>query len=76
MSFEEIRGRAGLVDSQVIEITRRALKTSGFRCWGKVSAVEPPNAANSPFQVQSLNPLNAGQRIRGIFAERVAPVAA
>jgi uncharacterized protein (TIGR03643 family) len=34
-SFEEIKERTGLVESQVIDIMRRELKPSSFRCWRK-----------------------------------------
>ena len=34
-SFEEIAGRTGLVESQVIEVMRHALKPSSFRLWRK-----------------------------------------
>jgi uncharacterized protein (TIGR03643 family) len=34
-SFEEIRERTGFAESQVIEIMRRELKPSSFRCWRK-----------------------------------------
>jgi len=34
-SFEEIRERTGLVESQVIDLMRRELKPSSFRCWRK-----------------------------------------
>jgi uncharacterized protein (TIGR03643 family) len=32
-SFEEIRERTGLVESQVIDLMRRELKPASFRCW-------------------------------------------
>ena len=34
-TFEEIKTRTGLVESQVIEIMRRELKPSSFRLWRK-----------------------------------------
>lgn len=34
-SFEEIRERTGLAESQVIDIMRREIKPSSFRCWRK-----------------------------------------
>lgn len=34
-SFEEIKERTGFVESQVIDIMRRELKPSSFRCWRK-----------------------------------------
>ncbi|MEY4482575.1 MAG: hypothetical protein RL693_27 [Verrucomicrobiota bacterium] len=34
-SFEEIRERTGFVESQIIDIMRRELKSSSFRCWRK-----------------------------------------
>jgi uncharacterized protein (TIGR03643 family) len=34
-SFEEIRERTGLVESQVIDLMRRELKPSSFRRWRK-----------------------------------------
>ena len=34
-SFEEIRERTGLAESQVIDIMRREVKPSSFRCWRK-----------------------------------------
>jgi uncharacterized protein (TIGR03643 family) len=34
-SFEEIKDRTGMVESQVIDIMRRELKPSSFRCWRK-----------------------------------------
>jgi len=34
-SFEEIKERTGLVESQVIDLMRRELKPSSFRCWRK-----------------------------------------
>ena len=34
-SFEEIRERTGLAESQVIDIMRRELKPSSFRSWRK-----------------------------------------
>ena len=34
-SFEEIRERTGFVESQVIDLMRRELKPSSFRCWRK-----------------------------------------
>lgn len=34
-SFEEIKERTGLVESQVIDIMRRELKPSSFRMWRK-----------------------------------------
>ncbi len=34
-SFEEIKERTGMVESQVIDIMRRELKPSSFRCWRK-----------------------------------------
>lgn len=34
-SFEEIFERTGLVESQVIDVMRRELKPSSFRCWRK-----------------------------------------
>jgi uncharacterized protein (TIGR03643 family) len=34
-SFEELKERTGLVESEVIEIMRRELKPSSFRMWRK-----------------------------------------
>jgi len=34
-SFEEIRERTGMVESQVIDLMRRELKPASFRCWRK-----------------------------------------
>ncbi len=34
-SFEEIAGRTGLVERDVIEVMRRELKPSSFRLWRK-----------------------------------------
>ncbi len=34
-SFEEIKERSGLVETQVIKIMRRELKPSSFRMWRK-----------------------------------------
>jgi uncharacterized protein (TIGR03643 family) len=34
-TFEEIKERTGLVESQVIDIMRRELKPSSFRMWRK-----------------------------------------
>jgi uncharacterized protein (TIGR03643 family) len=34
-TFEEIKERTGLVESQVIDIMRRELKPSSFRTWRK-----------------------------------------
>jgi len=34
-SFEEIRERTGLAESQVMDLMRREFKPSSFRCWRK-----------------------------------------
>ena len=34
-SFEEIRERTGLHESEIISLMRRELKPSSFRCWRK-----------------------------------------
>lgn len=46
-SFEEIKERTGLVESQVIDLMRRELKPSSFRCWRKLLTLLSPGRWHS-----------------------------
>ena len=75
-SFEEIRERTGLVESQVIDIMRRELTPSSFRCWRK----RVRGRATKHHMLLELRLKGWPQHSRATdslhLAERVAPIAA